>query len=93
MKDIIETTWFPDRFRSAQNVVTHFNKSPKQLTLLREKMCNTYNGKKRAFILSVLIKWGTQINMIESVSRNRQALQDLFEDNRCELSSTMKELL
>lgn len=93
MKDIIETTWFSDRFRSAQNDVTHFNKSPKQLTLLREKMCNAYNGKKRAFILSVLTRWGTQVNMIESVSRNRQALQDLCEDNPCELSSTMKELL
>lgn len=56
-------------------------------------MCNAYNGKKRAFILSVLTRWGTQVNMIESVSRNRQALQDLCEDNRCELSSTMKELL
>ena len=75
MKNIIETTWFFDRSRSAQNVVTHCNKSPKQLTLLREKMCNAYNGKKQAFILSVLTRWGTQVNMIESVSRNRQALQ------------------
>ncbi len=68
MKEIIETTWFSDRFQSAQNVVTHFNKSPKQLTLLREKMCNAYNGKKRAFILSVLTRWGTQVNMIEQSS-------------------------
>lgn len=68
MKDIIETTWFSDRFQSAQNVVTHFNKSPKQLTLLREKMCNAYTGKKRAFIISVLTRWGTQVNMIEQSS-------------------------
>lgn len=93
MKDIIETVWFSARFRSAQNIVTHFNKSPKQLTLLREKMCNAYNGKKRAFILSVLTRWGTQVNMIESVSRNRQALQDFCEDNRCELSPVLKQLL
>ena len=55
------------------------NKSPKQLTLLWEKRCNAYNGKKRAFILSVLTRWGTQVHMIESVSRNLQALQDLCE--------------
>lgn len=93
MKDIIETVWFSARFKLAQNIVTHFNKSPKQLTLLREKMCNAYNRKKRAFILSVLTRWGTQVNMIESVSRNRQALQDLCEDNRCELSLVLKQLL
>lgn len=68
MKDIIETTWSSDRFQSGQNVVTHFNKSPKQLTLLKEKMCNAYNGRKRAFILSVLTRWGTQVNMTEQSS-------------------------
>lgn len=38
MKDIIETTWFSDRFQSAQNVVTHFNKSPNILHFL-ERRC------------------------------------------------------
>ncbi len=74
-------------------MVTHFNKSPKQWTHLREKMCNVYNGKKRAFILLVLTRWETQVNMIESLSRNRQALQDLCEDNRCELNAVLKQLL
>ncbi len=31
--------------------------------------------------------------MIESVSRNKQSLQDLCEDNRCELSPVLKQLL
>ncbi len=31
--------------------------------------------------------------MIESVSRNKQAVQDLFENNRCELSPVLKQLL
>ncbi len=93
MKDIIETVWFPAQFKSTQNIVTHFNQSLKQLTFLREKMCNACNGKKLAFFLSVLTRWRTQVNMIESVSRNRQALQDLYKDNRCELSPVLKQLL
>ena len=35
-----------------------------------------------SFILSILTRWGIQINMIESVSRNCQALQELCEDAR-----------
>lgn len=92
MKDIIETNWFTSRFSSAQNIVTHFNHSPKQLAMLREKMRNAY-GKTRAFILSVLTRWGTQVNMIDSVSSNRQALQDLCQDTNCDMSATLKTLL
>lgn len=50
-------------------------------------------GKIRSFILSVLTGWGIQVNMIESVSRNRQTLQEFCEDARCELTPVSKTLL
>lgn len=92
MKDIIEPNWFSSCFSFAENIVTHFNHSPKQLAMLREKMRNAY-GKTGTFILSVFTRWGTQVNMIDSVSSNCQALQNLCQDTNCDTSTTLKTLL
>lgn len=83
MKDIIEPNWLSSCFSFAQNIVTHFNHSPKQLAMLREKMRNAY-GKTRTFNLSVFTRWGTQVNMIDSVSSYCQALQNLCQDTNCD---------
>ncbi len=64
-----------------------------QLTLLGEKICNTYNKKKQAFILFVLTRRDKQVKIIESVFCNGKALNDLSEDNRCGLSPLLKQLL
>ncbi len=93
MKNIIETVWFFAQFKSAQNIVNHFNNLLNQLTSLKEKMCNNYNKKKQAFILSLLTRLSTKVKMIESVSYNIQALQDQFEDNQYKFSPLLKQLL
>lgn len=50
-------------------------------------------GETRSFILSVFTYWGTQLNMIELISRDREAFQELYEDARCELRPFLKTLL
>ncbi|KAF7926468.1 hypothetical protein BELL_0275g00120 [Botrytis elliptica] len=62
-------------FKEANDIIVHFTKSSKELSLLRSIMVLNYK-KIFALIKTVPTRWGTQVHMLESIQRVQLALQN-----------------
>jgi hypothetical protein len=69
IKDILESQPFCDVITKAQTIVSSFHQAAKQYAILQ-----TMQEKPRAFVLSVITRWGTQYGLVLSVLKNKQAL-------------------
>ena len=65
---------FSSIFKQAQQIASFFHKGDKQLAILRSYMKRAY-GRHFAITLSVITRWGTQIRLIKSLIRSKEALR------------------
>jgi hypothetical protein len=80
IKDILKTEPFASTIAKAQTIVSTFHQAKKQYAILRTKQ-----EKPMAFILSVIIRWGTQYGLALSVLKNKQALFAWVADPRAQV--------
>ncbi|KAG6111438.1 hypothetical protein E4U14_002477 [Claviceps sp. LM454 group G7] len=85
VKDIVSSEPIKSLISKAQLVVNKLRSSPKQLSLLREKSYTT----RRTLIVAAITRWGTQLQMIDSVLGNESQLSLYALDPMAE----MKEVL
>lgn len=74
IKDLLGLESLSVVFLQALKVVNSLRKAKHHLGILRKHQQAIY-GEKRALIVSTILRWGTQVDLLESVSRNKQALQ------------------
>ena len=74
IKDLLHVPYYEKVLSKVTNIITAFRASPKQLALLRQVQVECY-GKTIALVLSVITRWGTQAQAIESVYKNKEALK------------------
>lgn len=75
VKDLItKITSFKEVHNNAQTVVRAFKTAHLQYARLRELQVQLY-GKKQALCLSVITRWGTQIRLLASLIKNKDAIR------------------
>jgi hypothetical protein len=80
IKDILETEPFATTIAKVQAIVSTFHRAKKQYAILRTKQ-----AKPMAFVLSVIVRWGTQYGLVQSVLKNKQALFAWVVDERAQV--------
>ena len=66
IKDLLHLPSMQEVFTAASNIVTYFQSSPKQQDILHKMQLQEY-GKHYSFIASIIMCWGTQYFMLNSV--------------------------
>jgi hypothetical protein len=69
IKDLLDQPRIAEVLKKAHSIVTGFHFAKKQYSILQSKQ-----EKPRAFLLSVLTRWGTQYSMVKSLLQNKSAL-------------------
>jgi hypothetical protein len=62
-------------FEGAGTVVSFFHRSPLEYASLRKKQVECYGGPK-SLIASCITRWGTQYDLLHSVTRSQEALRE-----------------
>jgi hypothetical protein len=89
IKDILEQIeWFKTIFNTTQRISTKFRTSPKQLSIL-----HLHQEKKKAFIVAVITRWGTQLAMLVSVKDNQSAIKAYAIDPASDVTHDFKQLV
>jgi hypothetical protein len=79
IKDIVTMPEYVETLGRANLLVSHFRSAHKQLALLRHYQRECYN-KTMAFTLAAETRWGTQVYLLNSISRSRDALRAFRRD-------------
>jgi len=90
--DILSILYYKEIHHHITQIITTFRSSPKQLSILQEKQKSIY-GKTSALILSVMIRWGTQAEAINSVYHNKDAFKLYLLDSCSSINNTVIDLL
>jgi len=90
--DILSVPFYKEIHRCITQIITTFQSSPKQLSILREKQKSKY-GKTSALILSVITRWGTQARAINLVYHNKDAFKLYLLYFRSSMNNTVIDLL
>lgn len=75
IKDLLQLPCFQTILDRAQAIVKAFRNAPLQYSRLRTYQLLKY-GERRALCLSVITRWGTQFQLVESVINNKAALRE-----------------
>jgi hypothetical protein len=89
VKDLLALPSIDSVFKKAQSIVTHFNHSPLQLSILREIQMEEY-GQEKSLLAAVITRWGSQYTMMQSIKRSEAALSKLATRNDIALSDTLR---
>ena len=81
VKDIASLGRIKELLDQAQRVAVFFKRSRLHLSYLREHQIRHYE-RIRAFVLSVITRWGSQIGVIVAVLKNEEALMSWLRDLR-----------
>lgn len=92
VKDLLSLPSIDSVFKKAQSIVTHFNHSPLQLSILREIQMEEY-GQEKSLLASVITRWGTQYTMMQSLKRSEAALSRFATRSDIAISDSLKETL
>lgn len=90
LKDILTIEPYQSLHHQAQSIAVAFKKAPKQFSILRNYQLKMY-GRYRAFILSVITRWGTHHGLLKSVRLNKEALRAYTLDERCQIATDVRE--
>lgn len=90
IKDILTIEPYQSLHYQAQLIVVAFKKAPKQFSILRNYQLKMYD-RYRAFILSVITRWGTHHGLLKSVRLNKEALRAYTLDERCQIATDVRE--
>ena len=74
VKDLLELPCYREIHNKVQTIVKAFVNAPLQLSCLRQCQLQLY-GRKKALVLSVITRWGTNYRQAESVYENKDALK------------------
>lgn len=80
IKDLLELPSIAEVFQKALKIVNILRKAKHHLGILRSHQISLY-GQKRALIASTILRWGTQVDLMESVVRSKEALLAYAFDN------------
>ena len=92
IKEILILPWCHSVHQRASAITSAFKRAPLQYEILREKQLLYYN-KHQALLASVITQWGSQVAMINSVLRNKQALKDYVVDERVNMDKVVGTIL
>jgi hypothetical protein len=88
IKDILSISPYDRLVEKAESIASWFHRSTLQLHILQD-----HQEPKRAFILSVITRWGTQSAMISAVLDNKQSLRAYLEDPRAECAPDVRSII
>lgn len=92
IKDLLSIEPFQTLLEQAQTIALFFRKAKLQYAILREHQMKIW-GNYKAFILSVITRWGTQAGLISSILSNKDALTSYMDDSRIELAPDVKKII
>ena len=72
--DLLKLPDFNDTIQKAQCIVKSFRHAPLQYARLREFQVEHY-GKQQSLILSVITRWGTQDQLVQSLLKSKDAIK------------------
>jgi hypothetical protein len=64
----------------AEAIATAFRNSPLQYAILRRHQEACYEGRRKAFVIAVATRWGTQAGLVDSDLGNKDALMSYVDD-------------
>lgn len=79
IKDLLSTPEMKSTFYKGLTIVIFLRKAKHRLGILRRYQTQHYGGP-RSLIASTILRWGTQVTMLESVASNKTALRSYVED-------------
>ena len=79
IKDLLKIPVFSNIIDQAQNLAKAFRKAHLQYARLRENQLHFY-GNHQSLILSVITRWGTQLRLIQSILKSKDALKRYASD-------------
>jgi hypothetical protein len=88
IKDILTINPYDRLLEKAESVAAWFHRSHLQFKIFQE-----HQDPKRAFILAVITRWGTQSAMIHAVLDNRRPLKAYLEDPRAECAPDVRSVI
>jgi hypothetical protein len=65
----------------AEAIATAFRNSPLQYAILRRHQEACYEGRRKAFVIAVATRWGTQAGIVNAVLGNKDALIAYVDDS------------
>jgi hypothetical protein len=77
---------------SAETIASTFKNSPLQYAILHRHQQACY-GRRKAFVLAVATRWGTQAGLVNSVNANKDALLAFVEDPASSLRPAVREII
>jgi hypothetical protein len=75
IKDFLKFPEFEPAMKAANRIVGYFNRATKQYAFLYEQQIKEY-GRYKALILSGIIRWGIQLNLIKKLLKTKQTLRN-----------------
>jgi len=72
--DLLKTPRFENIIHQARCLVSAFKKAPLQYARLRKLQSDCY-GHEQSLVLSVIMRWGTQYRLLQSILKNKDALK------------------
>jgi hypothetical protein len=88
IKDILSISPYDRLVEKAETIASWFHRSHLQLKILQD-----HQEPKRAFILSVITRWGTQSAMVAAVLDNRRPLKAYLDDPRAECAPDVRSII
>jgi hypothetical protein len=79
IKDILTLSEIAPLWTTALKVVSAFKGAPLQHARLRDLQKEEY-GKRKSLIGSLIVRWGSQVNLLNSVLNNKRVLKIFAED-------------
>lgn len=79
IKDLLSAPQIKTTFYKGLAIVNFLRKAKHQLSILRRYQTQHYGGP-RSLIASTILRWGTQVTMLESVATSKTALRFYVED-------------
>src|SRR5579859_6420343 len=74
VKDLLKTPRFENIIQQAQSLISAFKKAPLQYARLRKLQSDCY-GHEQSLVLSVIMRWGTQYQLVQSILKSKDALK------------------
>lgn len=79
IKNLLSAPQIKTTFYKGLAIVNFLRKAKHQLSILRRYQTQHYGGP-RSLIASTILRWGTQVTMLESVANSKAALRSYVED-------------
>lgn len=92
IKDLLTLPSIDVVFKKCQSIISHFNHSPLQLSILRAIQMEEY-GEEKSLLSAIITRWGSQYTMLQSIKRSEAALSKFARREDIDLGATLKAVL